>query len=166
MPDGTAPDAAERLQKAIELSFAYLNRRERTVDEVRRRLEQKGVSPATADAAVASLMEDGYLDDSRYALMFVHDRRELDGWGSERIRRALVERGIERDLIDAALHQYAAEWAPGETELDRAVALLRRRFPSPPRERRERDRALGVLIRKGFESDLALDALASYARDA
>jgi len=44
------------------------------------------------------------------------------------------------------------------------VALLRRRFPTPPRERRDRDRALGALIRKGFESKLALDALSAYAR--
>lgn len=165
MPDQTAPDAAERLQKALELSFAYLNRRERTVDEVRQRLEQKGISSATADAAVASLVQDGYLDDSRYALMFVHDKRELEGWGSERIRRALAQRGIDRASVDEALRQHEADWAAGETELDRAVALLRRRFPSPPRARRERDRALGVLIRKGFESDLAVDALATYAQD-
>ena len=51
-----------------------------------------------------------------------------------------------------------------ESELDRALALLRRRFPSPPRDRRERDRALGVLIRKGYDSELALDALAAHAR--
>ena len=40
-----------------------------------------------------TLLEDGYLDDCRFALMFVHDRRELDGWGSERIRRELAPKG-------------------------------------------------------------------------
>jgi regulatory protein len=48
--------------------------------------------------------------------------------------------------------------------MDRALAVLRRRFPQPPEDRRERDRALGVLLRKGYESDLALDALAVHAR--
>jgi hypothetical protein len=41
---------------------------------------------------------------------------------------------------------------------------LRRRFAEPPSDRRTRERALGVLIRKGYESDLALEALASWGR--
>jgi regulatory protein len=98
--------------------------------------------------------------------MYVHDKRELDGWGSERIRRELSARGIDRDLIEDALAQHEAERGDGETELDRALALLRRRFPSPPTERRERDRALGMLIRKGFDGDLALDALNAHSRAA
>ena len=61
-------------------------------------------------------------------------------------------------LIDETL---AAEST--ESELDRALELLRRRFPAPPRDRRERNRALGVMLRKGYDSELALDALAAYA---
>ncbi|HEY4823714.1 MAG TPA: regulatory protein RecX [Solirubrobacteraceae bacterium] len=160
----TMLDADERTQRALELSFAYLNRRERTVSELRLQLERKGITEETADACVTTLLDDGYLDDGRFALMFVHDRRELDGWGSERIRRELASRGVADDLVETALARHEAEWRAGESELDRALALLRRRFPSPPRERRDRDRALGVLIRKGFDSELALDALAAYAR--
>jgi regulatory protein len=156
--------ADERLQRGLELSFAFLNRRERTTDELRRQLERKGISADTAEACLRELQAQGYMDDGRYAFLFVQDKRELEGWGSERIQRGLAERGIDRDLIDAALARYETELAPDETELDRAVALLRRRFPTPPRERRDRDRALGALIRKGFESKLALDALSAYAR--
>ncbi|MGB9184582.1 MAG: regulatory protein RecX [Solirubrobacteraceae bacterium] len=131
---------------------------------MRRQLERKGVEADTADACLRELQAQGYVDDARYALMFVHDKRELEGWGSERIRRGLAERGLDRELIEGALNQYDNEWAPEETELDRALALLQRRFPTPPRERRDRDRALGTLIRKGFESQLALDAVSAYAR--
>jgi regulatory protein len=157
-------EADERSQRALALSFAYLNRRERTVAELRLHLERKGLAPEAIDACVDTLLEDGYLDDGRCALMFVHDRRELDGWGSERIRRELAAKGIDRDLVESALAQHEAEWGAGESELDRALALLQRRFPSPPSERRERDKALGILIRKGFDPELALDALATHAR--
>lgn len=156
----------ERLQPALGLALAFINRRERTEHELRLQLERKGVAAETADACVQMLIQDGYLDDARFAVMFVHDKRELEGWGSERIERGLSERGIDRELIASALARHEREWGAGQTELDRALALLRRRFPSPPRDRRERDRALGVLIRKGFESELALDALAAYARPA
>jgi regulatory protein len=154
----------ERLQSALELAFAVLNRRERTVEELRLQLERKGVAADTARECVRVLTRDGYLDDARFALMFVHDKRELGGWGSERIARGLAARGIDRDLIASALSLDEHDRGGGETEFDRALALLRHRFPSLPRERRERDRALGMLIRKGFESELAVDVLAAYAR--
>jgi regulatory protein len=161
---GEAMSSEEQLQRGLELSFAYLNRRERSEQEVRAQLERKGVSADTADACLTELTAQGYVDDGRYALMFVHDKRELEGWGNERIRRGLAERGIARDRIEAALADHEEQWAGGESELDRALALLARRFPTPPRERRERDRALGALIRKGFASELAVDALSVYAR--
>ena len=40
-----------------------------------------------------------------------------------------------------------------------ALELLRRRFPAPPADARERDRALGILVRRGLRADLAFDAL-------
>ena len=153
----------ESVQPALELALAYINRRERTEQELRLQLERKGIADRPAQACLEILTQDGYLDDERFALMFVHDKRELEGWGNERIARQLVARGIDRELIRSALARDESERAGGQTELDRALAVLRRRFPSPPRDRRDRDRALGVLIRKGFECDLAVDALAAYA---
>ena len=45
------------------------------------------------------------------------------------------------------------------------MAVLSRRFRTPPQERRERDRALAVLLRKGYDVELALDALARHGSD-
>ena len=50
-----------------------------------------------------------------------------------------------------------------EDELEAAVALLRRRVPGVPATPRERDRALGMLVRKGYGLELAYDALRRYA---
>jgi regulatory protein len=157
----------ERLQKALDLAYAYLNPRDRTVSEVRQRLARGGVSAEVTENVVEILGEQGFLNDSRFARLFVADKRTLEQWGSERIRRGLVSRGIDRHLADAALAEEpagAGDEEELESELDRALALLRRRFPQPPEDRRERNRALGMLMRKGYESELALDALAAYAR--
>ena len=48
-------------------------------------------------------------------------------------------------------------------ELEAALALLQRRFPDPPATPRELERALGMLVRKGYELELAHDALRRYA---
>jgi regulatory protein len=154
-------DTGDRQQRALQIAYRYLNRRERTQAEVRRRLASDGVDGPAIEATIANLSEQGLLDDARFARLFIEDKRELEDWGSDRIRRALLERGIERGIVEQALRD-----DDGDSELTRALALLRRRFPTPPRDRRERDRALGVLLRKGYDSELAVEALGAYARDA
>jgi regulatory protein len=154
-------DSDDGLQRALEISYGYLNRRDRTQAEVRRRLTSDGIEAAVIEQAIGTLIDQSLLDDARFARLFTQDKRELEHWGSDRIRRTLLDRGIDRELVDGTLRAEAEG-----TELDRAVALLRRRFPVPPQERRERDRALGVMVRKGYDGELALDALAAYARDA
>ena len=97
--------------------------------------------------------------DHRAPRLFTQDKRELEQWGRNRIRQVLRTRGVPSEIVEEALGEEA-----GEGEIDRAVAVLRRRFPSPTGDRRERERALGVLIRKGYDADVALDAIAAHAR--
>ena len=104
----------------------------------------------------------GYLDDARYARTFAEDRRNLDGWGAERIERRLLALGVGREHVAAALGD-----REGGDELSAALELLRRRFrDSVPASERDRERALGMLVRKGYELELAYDAVRAYERDA
>jgi regulatory protein len=156
----SATDAENEVERALALAYRYLNRRERTAAEMRAHLTAKGVAEPELEASLTTLLDQGYLDDARFARLLAEDKRELEGWGAGRIRRTLAGRGIDRELIDEALGA-----APPADELDRALALLRRRFPVPPAGRAARERALAVLLRKGYDSELALDALAQHARD-
>ena len=141
----------------LDVAYRFLAHRDRTVAEVRRHLEKKGVGEPDVERAVAELAAQGYLDDARYAQRFVEDRVSLDGWGSERIERRLVELGVEREHISAALR--GRDFG---TELDAAVALLRRRWRQPPADDRDRDRALGFLVRKGYDLEIAYDAVRAH----
>ena len=158
--------------RGLEVAYAYLNRRERTVAEVRARLERAEVRDEEIDEVIAELLEFGYLDDARYARVFTQDKRMLEAWGNERIARALRDRGVERELIETALAEVSAadgEFAdaddgPADGEFERAVTLLGQRFPSGPAVQRDRERAFGVLARKGYESETAADAVREWAR--
>jgi regulatory protein len=151
-------DPQARLQHARDVAWRALNRRERTVTEMARLLADKRVEPSAIDAVVAELREQGYLDDASYARRFAEDRRRLDAWGADRIERKLLSLGVARELIGAALADHGHE-----AELAAACELLARRFPAPPETPRERDRALGVLVRKGYDLELAYDALRRHA---
>lgn len=147
------------LDRALATAYRYLNRRECTEAEMRARLGRARIDPRDVEEATAALLEQGYLDDARFARLFAQDKRELEQWGRDRIRQVLLTRGVPSEIVEETLGEEA-----GEREIDRAVAVLRRRFPSPTGDRRERERALGVLVRKGYDADVALDAIAVHAR--
>ena len=148
-----APEV-DPVERARGLAWRSLNKRDRTVNEVGGMLLGKRVEPAVADQVVTELIELGYLNDARYAERFAEDRRRLDAWGSDRIARRLRELGVDEESIEAAV----AAQDPQE-ELSAALELLRRRCPVPPANRMERDRALGILVRRGYAPELAIDAL-------
>ncbi|MGK2937068.1 MAG: regulatory protein RecX [Solirubrobacteraceae bacterium] len=146
-------------QRALDFAYRYLGRRDRTVVEMRRHLEGKRVEPDLIDEAVAELLEQGYLDDARYARRFAEDRRTLDSWGADRIEQRLIAVGVDRADIAAAL---AAQ--PAEDELEAAVALLQRKLREPPADDRGREKALGLLVRKGYDLEVAYDAVRAFER--
>jgi regulatory protein len=150
------PSVPDPVQQGRDVAWAAINRRERTEAELRWLLAGKRVDPAVIDEVVGELVEQGYVDDAGYARRFAEDRRRLDAWGAERIERRLLAAGVAPEHIAAAL-------GDGEGELDAALALLRRRVPQPPATLRERDRALGLLLRKGYEPELAYDAVRRHA---
>ncbi len=152
-------DPAVRLQRALDAAYQYLGRRDRTVCEVRRHLEGRRVEPDAIDQAVAELREQGYLDDARYAQTFAEDRRALDAWGPDRIARKLAQVGVAPEHIEAALAQREPE-----DELDAAVALLARKLRVAPDDDRGRERALGMLVRRGYALELAYDAVRAFER--
>lgn len=153
-------DPELRLQRALDLAYAYLAKRDRTVREVRRRLQEREVDPASVEEALAELTDAGMLDDARYATRFAEDRRNLDSWGASRIERRLVEVGVTSEHIEAALRMQE-----GEDEFGAALCALRRRYPDPLPDAQERERALGYLVRKGYAMEIAYDAIRAHARE-
>ena len=157
---GPALGPEARLQHALDLAYRYLGKRDRTSAELRRHLAGKETDEGSIEGALEALARQGYVDDARYALTFAQDRRALDDWGPERIERRLLELGVDSQLVAQAL---AERDAAGE--LEAAVALLGRRLRAVPQTDRERERALGILVRKGYDLELAYDAVRAYARE-
>jgi regulatory protein len=141
-------------RRALDLAFRSVAARERTEQELRQLLAKRGYEPDVVDDVVGALRDDGLIDDAGYARRFAEDRRLIDRWGSERIARDLARRGVDRELIEGAVGGVGhAE------ELELAVALLDRRFPMAFAGDRDRDKAWRMLVRRGYEPELAYEAV-------
>jgi regulatory protein len=144
---------AGRSATPFELAVRALSRRERTVQELRAWLAQREVEAGEADEAIERLIEMGQLDDERYASLFAEDKRELFGWGPTRIREALIEKGVARQIAEAA--------TAGESQdelAERAADLLEHRDDRLD-EDSGRGRALAFLARRGYELEVAYAAV-------
>lgn len=125
------------------------------------KLERKGIEPGAATVALEEVAGSGYLDDADYARRFAEDRRRLDHWASERIAGELARRGVAPDLVAEAVAGYG-----GEEELEAAKAFLVDRLgDDPPADDRARNRALGLLVRRGYQSDVAYEAVRRHGVD-
>jgi regulatory protein len=146
-------------ERAIDLAYKAVARRDLTVAELRSRLERKHVPPEAIDDAVEELEETGFLDDARYASQFAEDKRELEQWGTERIASDLRRRGIAPQLIDAAVSHHSRD-----SEIRTALLLLGQRYREAPENDRERDRAWQMLVRRGYSPEIAYDAIRAWER--
>lgn len=144
----------------LELAFAALQRRERSRAELRDWLAGRGFGADEVGAALDRLADLGELDDGRFARRYAEDKRELSGWGPERIREGLLARGVSIDDVEAAL-----EADSQELQLARAGELLERKGGDLDSDV-ARGRALGYLTRRGYDYDLAYEAVRRHGRAA
>jgi regulatory protein len=141
-----------------ELALKALSYKERTESELRGWLGERAVKDAEIEEVIALLIEAGAIDDASFARRYAEDKRELAGWGPDRISKALEGRGVAREHIETAL---AGE--DEDAQLERAVALLGDRGLRCGSEQ-ERERALGLLVRRGYQLELAYDAVRRVER--
>ena len=154
-PGGKSPE-----ERALELAYRTLSTRDRTVAEVRAFLERKQVASEAVDHAIAELTAAGLVDDERYARLFAEDKRGIERWGSQRIERDLHRRGVPGHLIEAAL-----AGTDRDDEFATALGLLSEKLP-PCESDRDRDRAWRLLVRKGYEPEMAYEAVREHGRQA
>jgi regulatory protein len=149
-----------RDEEPYELALRALSYKERTESELRGWLAERDVGEAEIDEVIAVLMEAGAIDDASFARRYAEDKVQLAGWGPDRITSSLESRGVSREYIEAALS--------GDDQhslLERAVSLLGDRGMSCE-DGRERERALGLLVRRGYPLELAYEAVRRAERHA
>lgn len=119
------------------LRLALLKRR--TKKEVVEKLIDKGFESSLAEEAADYYMEAGYIDHRDYAKRYTHDSVKIKGYGKERIKLELKRKGIEDEIIDAAL---------SDIEFD-LESLMKKRFPSCSDEK-QMNKIFNFYYRRGF----------------
>ncbi len=136
-----------------DLALRYLTRREYGVEELRRKLTQRGADSDIAQAVVERCAEENLVSDERFAQMYVRTRmRRL--FGPLKIRAELRQRGVTESAVAAAMPDDDSNWF----ELAAQWAQKRCRGPLDYAGRAKLYRSL---VNRGFsheQANAALDA--------
>ena len=144
------PDTATELRaRALRL----LARREHSRAELARKLAPRVESKEALDSLLDQLEQKKQLSDERFAAE--RARMLSRKYGAARIRQDLKARGVDREMIDRI---------SSEGELERASAILNRKYREPAATREERAKRGRFLQSRGFSSEIIFKLLS--ARDA
>ncbi len=144
------PDTAAELRtRALRL----LARREHSRLELGRKLSPHAESAQAIESLLADLENRKQLSDERFASERAHSLSRK--FGAARIRYDLKAKGVDAQLIDRI---------SSEGDLERARAILTRKYREPAATREERAKRMRFLQGRGFSSAIIHKLLS--ARDA
>jgi regulatory protein len=147
-----APDSPEALRaRALRL----LARREHTRAELARRLSAHAESVQALESLLDALQARKHLSDERYAEARAH--RLARKYGAARIRHELRARGVAEEVLQRVTPQ---------DELERARAILARRYRDAATGHEERARRARFLLARGFSHEIIRRALALSSQEA
>lgn len=136
--------------EALELATRALVHRDRSIAELRDRLDRRGVTPGEREEALATLERAGVVDDERFACTRAAALAER-GYGNAAIAADLERRGIGAELRERALALLLPESA-------RAKNVVERRGGGP--------RTARYLVARGFDPEVVQAASgAAFAPD-
>lgn len=141
----------------IEHFCAY---QERCHEEVTSKLWSMKMNQEEIDEIIVHLIEQNFLNESRFACSFARGKHRIKHWGKIRITNELKVRKINQTLITLALKEISPE------EYRKTFDNLAFRNWESIRETnalKKRKKFCDYLLRKGFESSLIYDKVKELA---
>lgn len=135
-----------------------LARREHSIQELQRKLRQRGADMQLVEVELQKLLDEGLLCEQRYLESYINSRAH-SGRGPLRIREELNARGLSREDISKALAEADIDWSA------QLQQLWERRFGQLPLERREYAKQVRFLLYRGYPSDMVQNLLRNAAVD-
>lgn len=153
------PAILDSVQAVRHTAMDLLARREHGRVELARKLRQRGASDEHIDVALDRLSEEGLLCEARYLESFI-GYRARSGFGPQRIRDDLAQRGLARVDIEHALRDSGIDWRAGLQE------TWQRKFAGQlPGDARERARQMRFLVYRGYPMELVGQLLRGHFED-
>ena len=144
------------LMDILDKMAKYCAYQERCVKDVTDKLKTFEISEKEREEILNYLIHNRFVDNERYVKAFVRGKINQSGWGLNKIRYHLIQKGIAKELIDAALEAFDQE-----VYRQRLIEVLQTKSKTVKAANDfEKNRKLAAYaIQKGFEPSLVWEVL-------
>jgi regulatory protein len=140
----------------LDKMVKYCAYQERCIKEVKDKLKTYGLTEEENSRIIDYLIDNRFVNDERFAKIYVQSKSNQNDWGTNKIRFHLIQKGIAKEIIDAAL---------GQTNEDeyrqRLIDILNTKAKTVKAQNDfEKKRKLAAYaMQKGYESALVWEVL-------
>ena len=152
-------DSASREEQARALCLRLLTARARTRAELAGQLTKRGYPDDVSALVLDRLTAVGLVDDEDFAEQWVRSRRVNAGKGRRALASELRTKGIDDDVIAAALEDIDSDAERSRAEQLVADKLRRERLTDDADDVKVTRRLVGMLARRGYGQSMAFDVV-------
>ena len=142
--------------QVLDKMAKYCAYQERCVKDVTDKLKTFDVSEKVREEVLNYLIDNRFIDNKRFAKAFVRGKINQSGWGLNKIRFHLIQKGIDKETIEEALHD-----TDEEVYRQRLIEILTTKAKTVKAENGfEKKRKLAAYaMQRGFETDMIWEIL-------
>lgn len=151
---------AKPLKKPEDVDHGYdyalfvLNLSMRTEAELREKMTKRGYFPEVINTVIDRLYTDRYLDDKRYAEVFIESMKRSKYYGSYMIKQKMFLKKLPKEIIDDAISEFLSD----EDQREIATRYVEKNFGELKKvaklEYDEKQKIMRRLLARGFGIDL------------
>lgn len=140
----------EEARRAMNATLNFLSYRQRSEQEIRHKLREKGYEENYIERSISFCKNQNYIDDESFAINFVKDKINLNKLGTHRIKKELMTKGIDEDIIESVLVEDEND------EYERALQIATKKYSTYKDDDRNKiyRKLGGFLQRKGYSFDI------------
>ena len=142
--------------QVLDKMAKYCAYQERCVKDVRDKLKTFDIPEEDKTKILDYLLDNRFANDKRYAKAFVRGKVNQSGWGINKIRFHLIQKGIDKDIIDEALGQ-----TDEEVYRQRLIEILKTKAKTikAASDFEKKRKLAAYAMQKGFEGSLVWETL-------
>ncbi|MGV3527782.1 MAG: regulatory protein RecX [Flavisolibacter sp.] len=149
-------------EQALQKLRQFCAYQERSHQDVQQKLYALKVPRRDHDEIIATLIEEDYLNEQRFAEQFTGGKFRMKGWGKNKILQKLKEKNVSSFVINAAMKEIDEE-----DYLQNLKKDAEKKYEALKHEQHlvRKKKTINYLLQKGYEYSLISRILPSLGKD-
>ena len=142
--------------QVLDKMAKYCAYQERCVKDVKDKLKTFDIPQEEKTKILDYLLDNRFVNDERFAKIFVQSKSNQNDWGTNKIRYHLIQKGIAKDIIDEVLGQ-----TDEEVYRQRLIEILKTKAKTvkAANDFEKKRKMAAYAMQKGFEGALVWEVI-------